>query len=52
MVKEAEEDLLAVMILIEQDNSPPSIICFHCQQAAEKFIKGFLLKEHRFSTDS
>ena len=44
-LKKAQEDLLAVTILLQREDSPPAIICFHCQQAAEKFIKALLVEK-------
>jgi HEPN domain-containing protein len=32
-------------VILSQHSGDNSIIAFHCQQAAEKAIKGFLLKE-------
>ena len=39
----ADEDLLVVNTLIEQNFSAKASICFHCQQAAEKYLKAFLI---------
>ncbi len=39
----ADEDLLVVNTLIEQDFSAKASICFHCQQAAEKYLKAYLI---------
>ena len=41
--QKAEEDLSAAEFLINSDFSHTAIICFHCQQAAEKFIKAWLV---------
>lgn len=37
----AEEDLNAAELLLKKDGSP-NLACFHAQQAAEKYLKGFL----------
>ncbi len=37
----AEEDVQVGQLLLEQ-KGPANIICFHAQQAAEKYLKGFL----------
>ena len=37
----AEEDLRAVKILLQKEGSL-NLACFHSQQAAEKYLKGFL----------
>ncbi|HEV8080453.1 MAG TPA: HEPN domain-containing protein [Chitinophagaceae bacterium] len=42
-VKIAEEDLLSADALLKHDYIYPRSICFHCQQAAEKYLKAYLL---------
>ncbi len=39
----ANEDLLVVEKLTEKDIIATASICFHCQQAVEKFLKAFLI---------
>jgi HEPN domain-containing protein len=39
----ANEDLLVVNRLTENEIIATSTICFHCQQAVEKFLKAFLI---------
>ncbi len=39
----ANEDLLVVQKLTESEIVATSSICFHCQQALEKFLKAFLI---------
>jgi HEPN domain-containing protein len=39
----ADEDLLVVNTLIANNFSAKASICFHCQQAAEKYLKAFLI---------
>jgi HEPN domain-containing protein len=41
-LERAEVDLRAAEILIEADPLILDIACFHCQQAVEKFLKGYL----------
>lgn len=38
-VIKAEEDLKAAWILFESNDFPSSVVCFHAQQAVEKFLK-------------
>lgn len=37
----ADEDLLTIKLLLEE-GGPSNVICFHAQQAREKYLKGFL----------
>jgi HEPN domain-containing protein len=39
----AHDDLAAGVVLLERDELPPRIACFHAQQAAEKAIKAALI---------
>ena len=39
----ANEDLLVVDKLTEYEIIATSSVCFHCQQAVEKFLKAFLI---------
>ena len=39
----AETDLASAQHLISMHPQPIEIICYHCQQSAEKFLKGFLV---------
>jgi HEPN domain-containing protein len=41
-LKKAESDLKAAKYLLEVRESPTDVICFHCQQAVEKYFKAFL----------
>jgi len=41
-IAKAEEDLLAVSKLLREEPVPASVVCFHCQQAAEKYLKALL----------
>ena len=43
--KKAEHDLLNAEIILEsgRDALPLDTVCFHCQQAIEKYLKGFLV---------
>ncbi|NCA76705.1 MAG: HEPN domain-containing protein [Alphaproteobacteria bacterium] len=42
-LSKANEDLLVVHQLINADSIALGVIGFHCQQAAEKFLKAFLI---------
>lgn len=39
----ANEDLLVISKLTEYEVIATSSVCFHCQQAVEKFLKAFLI---------
>jgi len=39
----ANEDLLVINKLTEHEIIATSSVCFHCQQAVEKFLKAFLI---------
>ena len=41
-IDKASADISAADILFASDNPPYEIICFHCQQAIEKYFKAFL----------
>lgn len=41
-LEKAEHDLLASRLIIDSQPLILDIACFHCQQAAEKFLKAFL----------
>jgi len=41
----ANEDLLVVDKLTETEIIATSSVCFHCQQAVEKFLKAFLISK-------
>ncbi len=41
--KKADNDLKNATIVVEAEDSPADTICFHCQQTAEKYLKGFLV---------
>ncbi len=40
--QKAENDLLNVENNLKAETYPADTVCFHCQQAAEKYLKGFL----------
>jgi HEPN domain-containing protein len=45
--EKADHDLIAAEYLATMHYPrPDEIICFHCQQAAEKYLKGFLFEKH------
>lgn len=39
----AENDLKAIELIMADEDTPTDIACFHAQQAAEKYLKGYLL---------
>lgn len=39
----AKQDMRSAKILFEHD-ADNGIVCFHCQQAIEKYLKGFLIR--------
>jgi HEPN domain-containing protein len=42
--RKAENDLLNVKNNLMAEHYPADTVCFHCQQAAEKYLKGFLAR--------
>lgn len=38
----AESDLDSAIFLLNMKPQPLEIICYHCQQSAEKYLKGFI----------
>ena len=42
-VTKAEEDWLCIRNELQAEQKPWSVICFHAQQAAEKYLKAFLV---------
>ena len=38
----AEEDFYSAQLLNQADRKPFEIICYHCAQAVEKYLKGYL----------
>lgn len=45
-ITKAEQDFKTVEILLQSNEGPPGIICFHCQQSAEKYVKAFLVEKN------
>jgi HEPN domain-containing protein len=45
-IEKADEDRLVVHQLIGADSTARGAIGFHCQQAAEKYLKAFLIFHH------
>lgn len=43
-IKKSENDLLAVEIILNSKSAPADVVCFHCQQAAEKQLKAYCIK--------
>ncbi|MBI1926963.1 HEPN domain-containing protein [Candidatus Poribacteria bacterium] len=42
-IAKAENDLISVKRLLSFEDPTNDIICFHCQQAAEKYLKAYLV---------
>jgi HEPN domain-containing protein len=42
-ISKAMEDKLAIQHLTENSIIAPSVVCFHCQQMAEKYLKAYLI---------
>jgi HEPN domain-containing protein len=42
-VVKADHDLLTAQTMIGSETPPTDVICFHCQQCAEKMLKAFLV---------
>ena len=40
----ARKDLESAKFLINMHPKPVEIICYHCEQSAEKYLKGYLIK--------
>lgn len=43
-IKYSEKDFIAAHFLMTATSPPVEIICYHCQQSAEKILKAFLIK--------
>ncbi len=41
--KFAEEDLSSAEFLLNKRPVPLEIICYHCQQSSEKYLKGYII---------
>jgi len=46
-IKKAEEDITVIQKLTEYEIIASSAVCFHCQQAVEKFLKDFLIANNQ-----
>jgi HEPN domain-containing protein len=46
--KKAEEDIYTIELLIKDVDAPVSVICFHLQQAEEKYLKAYLVARNIF----
>ena len=49
-IKKAEYDLLSAERLLTFEDPITQTICFHCQQAAEKYLKAFLVQHQIYFT--
>lgn len=43
----AEHDLLTARTMLEDEAHPTDVVCFHCQQCAEKMLKAYLVLQDR-----
>ena len=44
-IRKAEEDYTAATVLVHRRKHPtPSVVCFHCQQCVEKYLKAYLVQ--------
>ncbi|MCK5674441.1 MAG: HEPN domain-containing protein [Spirochaetales bacterium] len=50
-VEFAERDYDAAMLLAESHNPSFEIIAYHCQQAAEKYLKAMLIENYKYSQE-
>ncbi len=41
-IQKAEDDFNGARSLARDQPTPRDLVCFHCQQSAEKYLKGFL----------
>jgi HEPN domain-containing protein len=41
-LQKAESDVKAAKYLLKVEDAPTDVICFHCQQAIEKYLKAYL----------
>lgn len=46
LIAKAEHDIQAIDILLEALDAPTDVICFHCQQAVEKYLKAYLADQN------
>ena len=46
-IVKAESDFHTARTMIDSDPIPTDVICFHCQQCAEKYLKSVLVNEDR-----
>jgi HEPN domain-containing protein len=45
-VRKAEEDYETAITLVRKRKRPtPNVVCFHCQQCTEKYLKAFLVQQ-------
>lgn len=45
--RKADNDIRAAEIIIKEVQPPTDTVCFHAQQAVEKYLKGYLTKNGR-----
>ena len=44
----AKRDLESAKFLINMYPKPIEIICYHCEQSAEEYLKGYIIKRRTF----
>lgn len=43
--KKGDNDIRTAEILVKESQPPTDTLCFHCQQAVEKYLKGYLTEK-------
>lgn len=46
-IGKAENDLLSINNNLNAEQVPVDVCCYHAQQAAEKYLKSFLISKHK-----
>lgn len=44
-VRKAEQDYIGASLLLPRAIDLPDVICFHCQQVAEKYLKAYIAEQ-------
>lgn len=48
-ILKADNDLKTAIIMNKEEHPPTDVVCFHCQQCAEKYLKAYLVNvDHDF----
>ena len=45
-LRKGDSDIKTAEIVIKDSHPPTDTVCFHCQQAVEKYLKGYLTKKN------